>query len=181
MLAELATELGVPGTFAARIGAAADYRRLARFHYAPSAPASFALTIAIDHLIGPGRRVVAVGVLSYPALNCRPREQALALRQVPREWRYVILNRHLRTISRVIVHPQYRGVGLATSVVRCLLAQAPTRYVEAISRLATHHPLFERAGMRKVLDTYYLVDRRGNDGSGTACEDALEGHASGVT
>lgn len=159
MLARLADELGVAGAFEARIGAAADYRKLARFHYAPAGPASFALTMAIDYVSGPGRRLVAVGVLSYPALNCRAREAALRLGGVPREWRWEYLNRHLRTISRVIVHPQYRGVGLASEVVRCLARQAPTRYVEAISRLAGHHPLFERAGMRKVVEGYYLQDR----------------------
>jgi ribosomal protein S18 acetylase RimI-like enzyme len=141
-------------------GSAADFRKLARFHYCAAAPASFALTMTIDHVTGmAGRRVVAVGVLSNPALSCRAREAALALSRVPREWRWEYLNRHLRTVSRVIVHPQYRGIGLASEVVRCLVRQSPTRYVEAISRLVMHHPLFERAGMTNLAPGYYLCDR----------------------
>lgn len=153
-----AEELGLPGAFAMRIGTPADYRQLARFHYVANAPASFTLVCVIDYQRGIGqRRPVAVGVLSYPALNCRTREQAMALGQVPKEWRWVYLNRHLRTISRVIVHPQFRGIGLATEVVRFLIRQCPTQYVEAISRLSVHHPLFDRAGMRAITPGYFLT------------------------
>lgn len=171
MLSELAGELGISGAMRLRIGTAADYRQLARFHYTPAGPASFALTLAIDHITGLcSRRVIAVGVLSNPALNCRTREAALQLGRVPKEWRWQYLNRHLRTISRVIVHPQYRGIGLSSAVVRSLLRQAPTRYVESISRLAAHHPLFERAGMSPLVRgeggaaAYYLLDRLGSCG-----------------
>ena len=166
MLSELTSELGIPGEMRVRIGNASDYRQLARFHYASAAPASFALTLAIDHMTGIcSRRVIAVAVLSNPALNCRAREAALQLGRVPKEWKWAYLNRHLRTISRVIVHPQYRGIGLSSAVVRFMLQQAPTRYVESISRLAAHHPLFERAGMRCLVraqaggPAYYLHDR----------------------
>ena len=107
--------------------------------------------MAIEHIAGESAgRVVAVGVLSNPALNCRAREAALGLERVPKEWKWAYLNRHLRTISRVIVHPQYRGIGLSSAVVRFILQQCPTRYVDAISRLAAHHPLFERAGMQRI-------------------------------
>lgn len=175
------TDLPIPGALALRIGRASDYHQLARFHYAPAAPASFALVLALDYLPAhpapsahpahpapPNpctRQLIAVGVLSHPALNCRIRQRALGLDRVRPAWRWAYLNRHLRTISRVIVHPQFRGIGLATLVVRQLLAQSPTRYTEAISRLASHHPLFARAGMAGLAagsadePAYYLLDR----------------------
>lgn len=160
-------DLPFPGALAIRIGSVDDYRQLARFHYAPTAPASYALTLALDYLPTSQRRqLIAVGVLSYPPLSCHIRRQALHLGCVPEPLRWAYLNRHLRTISRVIVHPQFRGLGLATLVVRRLLALSPTRYTEAISRLASHHPLFVRAGM-PCLDSgslgspaYYLLDRQ---------------------
>jgi GNAT superfamily N-acetyltransferase len=155
-----AQSLGLPGEFRLRIGTASDYRTLARFHYVAAAPASFNLVCAIDYIPGPARRrIIAVGVLSYPSLNCRPREDALRLGKVPREWRWAYLNRHLRTISRVIVHPQFRGIGLATATVRFLIQQCPTTHIEAISRLALHHPLFERAGMDHLSPGYFLYRR----------------------
>jgi hypothetical protein len=159
-------DLPFPGLIAFRIGTASDYRQLARFHYTHSAPASFALTAAIDYLPSPlTRQLIAIGVLSNPPLSCRIRSQALHLGLVPDSWRWAYLNRHLRTISRVIVHPQFRGIGLASAMVRFLLSQSPTRYTEAISRLATHHPLFAKAGMRclcrgtRKIPAYYLLDR----------------------
>lgn len=157
-----ASDLGLSGEFRLRIGQAADYRALARFHYVQHAPASFTLTCAIDYCAGPAqRKVIAVGVLSHPSLNCRAREEVMRLGKVPREWRWAYLNRHLRTISRVIVHPQFRGIGLSTDIIRFLIRQSPTRHVEAISRLALHHPLFEKAGMkclsRSDTSAYFLI------------------------
>lgn len=159
-------DMPFPGQLAFRLGSACDYRRLARFHYTHSGPASFALTAAIDYWPNPMTcQLIAVGVLSNPPLNCHIRRQALHLGLVPDSWRWAYLNRHLRTISRVIVHPQFRGIGLASAMVRFLLSQSPTRYTEAISRLATHHPLFARAGMRCLcagkpsVPAYYLIDR----------------------
>jgi hypothetical protein len=159
-------DLPLPGRLGFRLGAARDYGELARFHYARCAPASFALTVAIDYFPTPlTRRVIGVGVLSYPSLSCNARSEALQLELVPACWRWAYLNRHLRTISRIIVHPQFRGIGLASAVVRFLLAQAPTRYTEAISRLGCHHPLFSKAGMQCLCHgtartpAYYLIDR----------------------
>ena len=144
-------EIGLQGEFILCIGHAGNYRQLSRFHYTRSAPASYALIVTAHHATCPNtRHVVGVGVLSNPTLSCGARETAMRLGKVPREWRWRYLNRHLRTISRVIVHPQYRGVGLSSEITRCLIRLCPTRYVEAISHMATHHPLFECAGMRCV-------------------------------
>jgi len=166
MIGKLAQELGVAGRFAGRLGSAADYRRLARFHYTHGPPASFALVVAVDFVPIPGLpRPVAVGVLSYPTLRCASRERALQIGRVPRQWRYAYLNRHLRTISRVVVHPEFRGIGLASEIIGMLLRQSPTRYVETISRMARAHPLFARANMACVhagdddVPAYYLHDK----------------------
>ena len=43
------------------------------------------------------------------------------------------VNANVRTISRVVVHPQFRSVGLAVALVRCLIGQCETRYVEALA------------------------------------------------
>lgn len=172
MIAGITRELGLPGQLALRIGSAADYRKLARFHYLQSSPASFALTMALDYQLSPlVRRVVAVGVLSHPPLNCAARNIALNLGRVPPQWRWTYLNRHLRTISRVIVHPEFRGVGLSVAIIRALLAQSPTRYTEAIARMGTAHPLFARAGLSMIHPgdachpAYYLLDRLAGNAS----------------
>ncbi len=57
------------------------------------------------------------------------------------------LNREMRTIARVVVHPIFRSVGLAVQLVRHLLDRAETPYVEALAAMGRVHPFFSRAGM----------------------------------
>ncbi len=77
------------------------------------------------------------------------------------------VNQNIRTISRVIVHPQFRSLGLASRLVRCACTEATTRYVEAFAVMGRVHPFFEKGGMRRqgAIDgrvdgpVYYLFDR----------------------
>jgi N-acetylglutamate synthase-like GNAT family acetyltransferase len=74
-------------------------------------------------------------------------------------------NRHIRTISRIIVHPQFRSLGLSTALVRCLCDNCDTQYIEAIAMMAKAHPFFERAGMTRIdpvspdEPAYFILDR----------------------
>ena len=97
-------------------------------------------------------RVVAVGVLSFPTFRSRPRERELGLSAMSHRDRLAFANANVRTISRVVVHPQFRSLGLASELVRALIAACPTRYVEASAVMARVHPFFEAAGMRRVED-----------------------------
>ena len=95
-------------------------------------------------------RVVAVAVLSYPTIRSTPRERTLGLRDLSPRERAAYVNAHVRTISRVVIHPQFRGLGLASELVRKLIEVCPTRYVEAAAVMAHVHPFFAAAGMRQV-------------------------------
>jgi GNAT superfamily N-acetyltransferase len=109
-------------------------------------------------------RVVAVGVLSYPTVNSGARDRALGLSGWEKGRRLGFVNEHVRTISRVVVHPQFRSLGLASRLVGCICSQCPTRYVEAYAVMGRVHPFFEKGGM----------ERRGEDGGGRM-EDGGEG------
>jgi GNAT superfamily N-acetyltransferase len=149
-------------------GNAGDYRVLARFHYARGKPASWVGVWVVrwreseecrvkNEEWGTGGsekckvkneelgRVVAVGVLSYPTLRCFARERCM---ERAREIGW--LNENVRTISRVIVHPQFRGVGVAARLVRVMCEEAQVKYVEAIAAMGRVHPFFEKGGMRRV-------------------------------
>lgn len=137
-----------------------DYVALARFHYRQGKPAVFSRILAIRHKqqnqnsrydrFQRNAQTVAVLVETAPVLHCRLRDQALSDRyqhwKNPRE-RGAILNSEMRCIARVIVHPQWRGIGLATQLVRHALATATTLYTEAIAAMGSVHPFLERAGM----------------------------------
>jgi hypothetical protein len=158
----------LPGHLFLCRGTRRDYDSLAAFHYLRGRPATFADVWTARYREPAARRsrLVAIGVLSWPVLNVPPRRHALRLRGSCKA-RLRFANRQVRTISHVIVHPQFRALGLSTRLVRLLCAHCPTRYVEASAAMAAAHPLFARAGMRRIdpppheeRPTYFLLDRQ---------------------
>jgi len=140
-------------------GTRADYLALKAHHYRPGHPMTMTRVLVVRddtpsasdrYLARPATpRPIAVLVESLPALSCRLRDAALGgryghLRPKPRSQ---LLNEELRCISRVIVDPRYRGLGLAVRLVKHALATATTRYTEALAVMGRVSPFFERAGM----------------------------------
>jgi GNAT superfamily N-acetyltransferase len=93
-----------------------------------------------------GDELCGVIVYAYPPPTCFGRNLALP-KMKPRE-----LNQALSTISRVVIHPKYRSIGLGARLVRETLPLAGTRYVETVAVMARYNPFFEKAGMRKVAE-----------------------------
>ena len=123
-------------------GSMEDWRALAGFHYRShrvAGPRKIFRLMRGDELCG-------VIVYAYPPPTCFGRNLALP-KMKPRE-----LNQALSTISRVVIHPKYRSIGLGARLVRETLPLAGTRYVEAVAVMARYNPFFERAGMRKVAE-----------------------------
>ncbi len=139
-------------------GTLADYHALAGFHYRAGRPGTVArvLTARLEHSIHAGTRLgepdhpIAVLTISMPTLNgawrslAWPRaassahSKALAAREI---------NRTLRCISRVIVHPLHRARGVGASLIRHYLADPLTERTEAVSAMGACCPVFNRAGM----------------------------------
>ena len=96
--------------------------------------------------------LAGVVVESLPALGCALRRMALpgVFDLKDRSLAAAKLNRDMRTISRVIVHPMFRSArGLAVRLVRHVLENAQTPYVEALAAMGRVHPFFRKAGMRE--------------------------------
>jgi len=161
----------LPGRLSLRPGIRADYFALDRFHYRPGPPATWAavwtITFTLQNEPTALPRPIAAAVLSYPCLNVPARTAALSLDKTNPSDRAAFVNAHVRTISRVIVHPQFRSLGLAVLLARHAIAACPTRYVEALAQMGRAHPLFTLAGMRLQNEPtaapdkplYYLCDR----------------------
>ncbi len=62
------------------------------------------------------------------------------------------LNEKLSAISRIVVHPKYRTVGLGAKLVKETLALAGTEYVEMSAVMAKYNPFAEKAGMKRILE-----------------------------
>ena len=117
-----------------RPGTLKDYDALAEHHYRAAKPrtATRVLVLAcgrpsvVGRYLGrrEERRPIAVLVESLPTLSCAMRDAALRQRYGP--WlspaeRAVLLNDEVRCISRVVVEPTWRGLGLAVRLVRAAL------------------------------------------------------------
>jgi len=62
------------------------------------------------------------------------------------------LNRNVVRISRVVVHPKYRGIGLGARLVRETMPLVGYPIVETVAVMARYNPFFEKAGMVKVTE-----------------------------
>lgn len=60
------------------------------------------------------------------------------------------LNRELRILRRLVMHPDVRGCGLGHWFVRRTLPQVGVRFVECLAAMGEVNPVFERAGMRRI-------------------------------
>ena len=119
-----------------------DYKTLSQFHYrtghCPPPRKIFTLK----------RKTETAGtiVYSYPTPMCFGRTKAWKgnLKQLQRE---------ISTISRVIIHPKYRSIGLGAKLVKETRPQAGTPYVEAVAVMARYNPFFEKAGMQRITES----------------------------
>lgn len=161
---------------ALREGSLRDYKQLAAFHYLRHRPVTAARVLVLE-CVGRGpadrfggrsgsARVVGVLVESLPALSCTLRRVALRGRYEgwsDRRAAARLLNAEVRCISRVVVHPQWRGLGLAVRMVRHALGTMTTRYTEALAAMGRVHPFFKLAGMREYRRWPHPKDQRLRD------------------
>jgi ABC-type lipoprotein export system ATPase subunit/GNAT superfamily N-acetyltransferase len=123
-------------------GTFADYKRLSVFHYRSSRCPPPRKIFTLKR----GGELCGVIVYSYPPPIAFGRS---------RVWRgtFKRLQEAISTISRVVVHPKYRTIGLGVKLVEETLCRAGTPCVETLAVMARYNPFFERAGMRRVVES----------------------------
>jgi ABC-type lipoprotein export system ATPase subunit/GNAT superfamily N-acetyltransferase len=123
-------------------GTTEDWRKLAGFHYR-------------SHKVAGPRKIFRLvrgeelcGVIVY----CYPPPTAFGRRFVLPKMTMRELNEKLSIISRVVVHPKYRTIGLGAKLVRETLPLVGTPYVEMPAVMAKYNPFAEKAGMQKIAE-----------------------------
>lgn len=115
-------------------GTLADYKTLSQFHYrqAQCPPPRKIFTLKRKN------ETCGTIVYSYPSPTCFGRNKV---------WKGNLqqLQQEISTISRVVVHPKYRSIGLGAKLVGETLAQAGTLCVEAVAVMARYNPLFRES------------------------------------
>jgi len=66
---------------------------------------------------------------------------------LPRRMQLQLVNKNIRCISRVIIEPRFRGLGLAARLVRETMPQMNVPIIEALAVMSLVNPFFEKAGM----------------------------------
>jgi hypothetical protein len=95
-------------------------------------------------------RPVGICIFAAPALSLSLRNRFFALKpgRDPRFYRW--LNTQLWLLARVVLHPDYRGAGLAADFVRQCCRACPVPWIETLAALGHLHPFFEHAGFERI-------------------------------
>jgi hypothetical protein len=137
----------VPGTLD-------DYGRLAHYHYRDGSLGPLAGIFAlkpVSPLSGLScRDTVGVIVYTMPAASLELRNAATGnfLTGLDRSTQLALINRNIRCISRVIIEPRFRGLGLAVRLVRETMPRMNVPIIEAMAVMGMVNPFFEKAGMK---------------------------------
>lgn len=133
------------------------YRELSEFHYrSGNDPAVvsdvFGAFFEQKSRLRQAERVVGVIVYASPALHLAARNRATKGRYVPGRHAaaaYRRLNREVKTIARVVVDPQFLGIGLAVRLMAETIGKVYALYVESLAAMGKVNPFFEKAGMTR--------------------------------
>jgi len=120
-----------------------DWRRLSGFHYRSHHAGASRKVFRLRR----GDELCGVIVYTYPPPGCGGRHLVL-----PGRLSMKGLNLGLSTISRIVIHPKYRIIGLGATLIRETLPRVGTPCVEMIAVMAKYNPFAEKAGMKKVLE-----------------------------
>jgi ABC-type lipoprotein export system ATPase subunit len=127
-------------------GSMRDYALLAELHYRQRDQIGCVDSVFVLR-DGVGGEVLGVVVYGHSPLE-------LSLRNEVTDGRFIKdaarLNREVRILRRLIVHPDVRGCGLGRWLVAQTLPMVGTKYVECLSAMGLVNPVFEKAGMRRV-------------------------------
>jgi GNAT superfamily N-acetyltransferase len=123
-------------------GTTEDWRKLAAFHYRSHKIAGPRKIFCLKR----GEELCGVIVYAHPPPTCFGRRRVLPKMSMKE------LNEKLSIISRVVVHPKYRTIGLGVKLVRETLPLAGTPYVEMPAVMAKYNPFAEKAGMQKIAE-----------------------------
>lgn len=127
-------------------GSLEDYASLAGLHYRQRERIG-----CVDRVFvlrdGVGGELLGVVVYGHSPLELSLRNEATGGRFVGDA---ALLNREMRILRRLVVHPDVRGCGLGRWLVAQTLPRAGTRYVECLAAMGLVNPVFEKAGMRRV-------------------------------
>lgn len=129
-----------------------DYKKLAHYHYRDCRPGPFEKIFILRNESAAPARKKTIGVIVYsmpsPRLQLRNTVTNNFFGGFDRNTQLELINKNIRCISRVIIEPRFRGLGLANRLVRQTMPQMNVPIIEAMAVMGWINPFLEKAGMR---------------------------------
>jgi len=128
-----------------------DYDRLGRFHYRTRGSKSLSMKDSYKLLLN--NELIGVIVYSPSYLNLKARNMVFGERYIytPGDLHKAkLINEEIARISRVVIHPKFRGIGLGSFLVRETMPKVKVKVIEVLAVMAKYNPFFEKAGMVRV-------------------------------
>ena len=127
-------------------GLKADYESFASMHYRTTDELGFVDKVFILRDTRAGD-LLGIVVYSHGPLE-------LSLRNVATDNRFRRnpgrLNREVRILRRLVIHPDVRGCGLGHYLVEKTMPLVGARFIECLAGMGETNPVFERAGMKRI-------------------------------
>jgi len=122
-----------------------DYKRLAEYHYRDGKVGPYVAIFAMKM----GTETAGVIVYTMPTAGLELRNAATGgfFSGFDRKTNLALINGNIRRISRVIIEPRLRGLGLASRLVSETMPKMNVPIVEAMAVMGQVNPFFEKAGM----------------------------------
>ena len=127
-------------------GARSDWPYFARWHYRSHHLAFVKRVMLLWH----DREPVGICVFGTPAASLSLRSKFFGLKNPRSGVALTALNEQLWLLQRVVLHPTYRGAGVAAEFVRRACELCPVGWIETLSAMGQANPFFERAGFVRV-------------------------------
>jgi hypothetical protein len=127
-------------------GTARDWERFARWHYRGHRLAFVKRVVLLRH----GPEAVGICVFATPAASLTLRTQYFGLCDPRSAVSMALMNEKLWLLQRVVLHPTYRGAGIASKFVRAACESCPIDWIETLTAMGRANPFFERAGFVRV-------------------------------
>jgi ABC-type ATPase with predicted acetyltransferase domain len=127
-------------------GSRRDWPRFAKWHYRGHGLAFVRRVVVLKH----GDEAIGICVFASPAASLTLRSRYFGLKGPRSRVALAALNEQLWLLARVVLHPTYRGAGIASAFVREACRTCPIPWIETLSAMGHANPFFERAGFVRV-------------------------------
>ncbi len=128
------------------VGSKVDWPAFASWHYRSHHLGLVKRVSVLWH----GEEKIGICVFASPPISLSQRNKFFGLHGRWSRTPLRALNSQLVTLSRVVLHPSYRGAGLAAWFIRESCRACPWSWIETLAQMGHLNPFFEKAGFVRV-------------------------------